>query len=129
MKNKERFKNWTSPEFIKKEGLKCWENKYGWRVWANFNNFVLGHCVDIGTGTELFAHDQLIIADFVEIGAHCIIYTKNTINDVKGPVLIKEGAKIGAQTLILPGVVVEKGEFIKAKSIVYINKKGKRKIL
>lgn len=129
MTKEERFKNWKSPEFFKKDNLKCWENKYGWRVWANFNNFVLGHCVDIGTGTELFAHDQLIIADFVEIGAHCIIYTLNTINGTTGPVLIKEGAKIGAQCLILPGVVIEKEELIRAKSIVYINKKGKRRII
>ncbi len=89
--------------------------KYGWLVVGNQLN--LGQRVDIGAFCLLVAHEELIIEDDVQIGAHTAIYTVNTINDTRGPVRIGKGARIGAHSLILPNTVIDPDSFIKAYSV------------
>jgi len=120
--------NWQYPKFKKLKDIPCWESKWLWRVWITLDNFNLGHNVDIGTQSDLFCHDKLIIGDNVEIGGHCLIYTYNSINNITAPIIIKQKAKIGANSVILPGVVIEAEEKIPAGAIIYINKKGERVI-
>lgn len=123
-----RFKEWKYPKLRKVWFVKCWKSKYGWRVWHNKDNFILGHATDIGDGCRFFCHEKVIIEDFVEIGGDTYIYTYNSINNIKGEVIIKKKAKIGAKCLILPGVIVEEGEMIPAMSLVFVNKKDERVI-
>ncbi len=89
------------------------------------DNIVLGENVDIGAFTCLFAHYGIFIHKDVMIGSHVSIYSLNTENGTKGRVIIGEGAKIGAHTIIFPNVVIKKNEKIKANSIVYM-KNGER---
>jgi len=89
---------------------------------------MIGYNVDIGAGSHLFAHEKLIIGDHVQIGGGTYIYTYNSIDNIRGSVIIKRKAKIGAHCLIFPGVIIEEEEKIPAKSIVFINKKNERVI-
>jgi acetyltransferase-like isoleucine patch superfamily enzyme len=79
----------------------------------------LGEKVDIGAFTYINAQFHIIIGDNVQIGAHCAIYSNNTINNVQGPVEIHKGAKIGAHSVILPNVIIREDQLIKAGSVVF----------
>ena len=78
----------------------------------------MGQMVDIGTLTNIFAHNGVEIQDEVQVGAACIIYSVNTIDGTSGKVTIKKGAKIGAQTLIFPGVTIGENAVVGAQSMV-----------
>ena len=81
---------------------------------------ILGINVDIGVFTYVNAHFGVEIRNDVEIGPHCSILSHSTIGNKKGKVTIKKGAKIGAYTLIMPGVTVGENSLISAYS--YIDK-------
>lgn len=89
-------KEWSFPEII--EGI---PTKYGWVV-KHKENFVLGINTDIGYGTYIQAENIVIIEENVQIGSHCSIYSKNTIDNTAGIIHIKKGACIGAGSVILP---------------------------
>lgn len=110
--SKIRFPNWKRPDI--KHGI---PTKYGWTVYYPECLF-LGQYTDIGWGTFIQAQYGVTIEDNVQIGPFCAILSANTINGVYGEILIKEGAKIGAYTLILPGAIVEENQFVKARSIL-----------
>ena len=80
----------------------------------------MGTNVDIGVFTYINAHFGVEIQDDVEIGPHCSILSHSSIGNKKGRVAIKKGAKIGAYTLIMPGVTVGKNSLVSAYS--YIDK-------
>lgn len=88
-----------------------------WVVWHP-ENLTLGANVDIGAFTAIFAHHGVVIEDDVQIGSHCSIYSKNTINGTQGPVLIRKGARIGSHSIILPNVTIEENAFVKAFSVI-----------
>lgn len=115
-KEKNRFKNWRNPSFTYKghDRDKC---EYGWNVW-HLKNLELGKNVDVGHGCKIFCHEKVEIQDNVQIGGNTILYTYDSINDVRGPIVLEEGCCVGAQCLILPGTIVKTGVLIKAKSIV-----------
>ena len=114
-------KGWKPPKL--KHGK---PTKYGW--WTYHPEHIeIGKLVDIGSGCRLFGHHWIFIEDNVSIGGGCYLYTYNSINNEEGSILIKKGAKIGALTLILPGVRIEEDEYIPARSIVYM-KNGVRVI-
>ena len=65
----------------------------------------------------------------MEIGAHCAIYSHNTINEkipnntiTKGTVILKKGCCIGANSVILPGVIIKENELVKIGSTRYMRK-------
>lgn len=91
--------------------------KWLWVVWHP-ERLKLGMNVDIGAFTAIFCHEEVTIEDNVQIGSHCSIYTKNTINQTHGPVTIHEGACIGSHSVILPGVTIGSRVLIKAMSVV-----------
>lgn len=102
--------------------------KYQYLVWYP-KGLTLGHNIDIGALTLINAHYGVIIQDNVRIGGGCKIYSTDDITKeylIKGMVLIKKGARIGAHVIILPNVIIEEGEKILAGSIVFVNKKGER---
>jgi len=117
-----RFKDWTKP--IMEHGKLT---KWNWLAYHP-DKIIMGTNVDIGAFTCLFAHHGIELQDDVQIGGHCLLYSLNTENGTFGKITIKKGACIGAQSIIFPNVVIEAGEMIKAKSIVYINFHGRRVI-
>lgn len=110
-----RFRKWRKPRI--RHGK---PTKYGWTVYYP-GDFSLGDEVDIGYGTFIQAEYGVMICDKVQIGGNCCIYSKNSINDTKGLVLIHKGARIGAGTIIFPNVVIGEGALIGANSVIKHN--------
>lgn len=108
---------WKRPKFKKMVG-DLYKTKYGWVVTCP-KNLNLGTHTDIGFGTYINARYGIHIGNNVQIGSHCSIYSHNTINDTKGKVIIRRDAKIGAHSIILPGVIIDSNELVKARSVRY----------
>ena len=58
------------------------------------------------------------IEDYVQIGSHCSIYSVSTIDDKKGPVLVKKNCRIGSHSTIMPGVTIGENAVVGAHSFV-----------
>lgn len=109
---RENFKNWKMPKFNKKG-----ETIWNW-ICQYHKNLSLGEYTDIGSFTYINAHFGVVIEDEVEIGSHCSIYSHSTIDDKKGKVVIKKGAKIGTHSTIMPGVTIGENAVVGAYSFV-----------
>lgn len=101
--------------------------EWGWVVLYP-QKFNLQRFVDIGWGTFINARYGVELNEECQIGPYSSILSDNTIDNQNGKVIIGKGAKIGAYSLILPNVIINPGEFIKARSIVYIDRNGNRKV-
>jgi len=110
-----RFKNWKYPKII--EGKLT---KYNWLV-QHKKNLKLGKKTDIGTFTYINAKNGVIIEDYVQVGSHCSIYSISTIDNKEGEVILKKNCKIGAHSLIMPGVTIGENSIIGAFSFVNKN--------
>lgn len=111
--NREEWRlKWKPPQI--KHGV---PTEWGWIVLYP-ENFKLGKYTDIGCFTLIQAQHGVEIGDNVQIGAGCKIYSVNTIEGTKGKVTIKQNAKIGANTVILPGVTIGENAIIGALSLV-----------
>lgn len=111
---KTRFKNWKPPKFDKKA-----KTKWNW-VCQYHQNLNLGKCVDIGAFSYINAKYGVELGDYVQIGSHSSIYSVSTIDGKKGRVKIKRNARVGAHSVIMPGVTIGKNSIIGAFS--FINK-------
>lgn len=109
---KRRFKKWKYPK-IKERKL----TKWNWMV-QHKENLKLGKYTDIGAFTYLNAKNGVIIEDYVQIGAHCSIYSISTIDKKEGKVVLKKNCKIGAYSLIMPGVTIGENSIVGAFSFV-----------
>jgi acetyltransferase-like isoleucine patch superfamily enzyme len=107
-----RFKNWKKPK-IDHGKLTKWH----WKV-LRPENFKMGKNVDISSFVVIFAHNGVTIEDNVEIGPHCSIMSADTISEKNGPVVLKKGCCIGANSVIMPGVTVGKNTIVGAHSLV-----------
>lgn len=88
---------------------------------------VVEHHVKIGDGSRI--HSQVFIPEFsvlkerAWLGPNVVLtnarypLTRQTKNDLKGP-MIEEGGKVGANSTVLPGVVIGKGSLVGAGSLV-----------
>ena len=110
-----RFKDWKSPKFDSK-GM----TKWNWMCQYH-ENLKLGKETDIGAFTYINAKYGVEIQDNVQIGSHCSIYSLSTIDDKKGKVIIKENAKIGAHSVIMPGITIGENAIVGACSFVNKN--------
>ena len=119
-----RFKKWLPPKLDadgcaypnadnKYQKLHC----YGWRCFYP-EKLLLGYGCDIGHGSFLQAKYGIKIDKDVQIGGGCYIYSESTINNKTGKIIIKENAKIGACSVILPGVTIGKNSVVGAGSVV-----------
>lgn len=99
---------------------------FGWRTWQP-SSITIKTNVDIGAGCELFGHHGIIVHENVQIGGGTMIYSANTINRQFAPVIINRNAKIGANSVILPGSIIKENQMIKALSVVYFD--GKETII
>lgn len=118
--NSKRFKNWKFP--IIQHAI---PTEYGWVCYYP-EKFNLSKYTDIGWGCFLNARYGIEIGKDVQIGPYCSILSDNTINGQKGKIIIEDGAMIGSYSLVLPNVIICSGEFMRSRSIVYINKYGDR---
>ena len=107
-----RFDNWKQPE-IENGELTRWN----WLV-QNKEKLKLGEKTDIGAFTYINALHGVEIQNNVQIGSHCSIYSISTIDDKKGPVLIKENACIGSHSVVMPNVTIGKNSIVGAFSFV-----------
>lgn len=110
----DRFKDWKSPDI--KDGQLT---KWNWLVRFP-QNLHLGKNTDIGAFCYLNALHGIDIEDNAQIGSHSSIYSISTIDEKKGKVVIKEGARIGSHSVVMPGVTIGKNAVIGACS--YVNK-------
>ena len=112
---KKKFKNWQPPEIV--EGKLT---KWYWLV-RRKKNLKLGKNTDIGAFTYINAKNGVIIEDYVQVGSHCSIYSISTIDNKEGEVILKKNCKIGAHSLIMPGVTIGENSIIGAFSFVNKN--------
>jgi len=120
-----RFNKWNFPEFdedgyaftkISEKKIK----KYGWSCFFP-ENLVLGDKCDIGRNSLIQAKYGVEIGKNSELGPFCYVCSWSTIDDKKGKVIIKDKAKIGAHSTIMPGVTIGKNSVIGAYSLVNID--------
>lgn len=110
-----RFPTWQMPEFDQND-----MTRWHW-VCQHRAKFKLGQNTDIGAFTYINARYGVTIEAEVQIGSHCAIYSHNTIDNTHGPIVIKQGAKIGSHTVIFPGVIIGKNTKVGAHSLVKSN--------
>lgn len=107
-----RFPNWTLPDI---ENGKL--TKYNWLV-QHKENLKMGNFTDVGAFTYINAKNGVTLEDFVQVGSHCSIYSLSTIDDKKGPVILKRNSRIGTHSAIMPGVTVGENSLVGAFSFV-----------
>lgn len=110
----ERWKKWHRPKI-----RHLIPTKWGWCV-SYPEGLIIEKGVDIGYGTYIQAQAGVELQENVEIGAHCSIYSVSTIDSKKGRVLIKKNAKVGAHSIVMPGVTI--GENTTVGALSFVNK-------
>ena len=115
-KNSERFEKWEMPKIEEKK----LHPKYYFLV-QHKDNLNLGINTDVGEFTYINAKYGVKIEKNVQIGSHCSIYSLSTIDDKKGKIIIKENARIGTHSTIMPGVTIGKNVLVGAYSFVNKN--------
>lgn len=91
--------------------------KWNWMVQSP-GKLKLGKYVDIGAFTYIQARYGVEIGDYVQIGSNSSIYSHSTIDNKKGKVVIKKGARIGTHSTIMPGVTIGENALVGAYSFV-----------
>jgi acetyltransferase-like isoleucine patch superfamily enzyme len=107
-----RFDDWQPPEIEHNV-----PTQWGWMV-SHPECFTLGRNTDIGAFTYIGAHRGVCIGDHVQIGGGCKIYTLSTIDGKRGAVLINEGSRIGANSVVMPNVIIGHNSIVGALSLV-----------
>ena len=109
---KKRFEDWKQP-IIEHGKL----TKWNWVVQYP-EKFEIGQRVDIGAFSYLNSKNGIIIADDVQIGSHCSLYTESSIDNKVGSIKIGKGSCIGSHSTIMPGVIIGEGVIIGAHSFI-----------
>lgn len=107
--------NWVEPEFDE-IGMTQWY----WRV-SHRENFKLGKNTEIGSFTMIDAREGVEIQDDVKVGFGCVILSYSSIDKKSGKVTLKRACKIGANSVILPGIEIGEGAVVGANSFVNCN--------
>ena len=108
----ERFNAWKAP--VIKHGK---PTKYNWMVQYP-EGFSLGRFTDIGAFTYINARHGVTLEAEVQVGSHCSIYSVSTIDGKQGPVVLKKNCRIGAHSVIMPGVTIGENAVVGAMSFV-----------
>jgi len=112
---KEGKPNWVAPKFDE-TGMTQW----GWRV-SHSEHFKIGKNVEIGSFTMIDARKGVTIEDDVMIGFGCVILSYSSIDNKSGQVVLRKGCKVGANSVIMPGVEMGEGAVIGSNSFVNRN--------
>ena len=107
-----RFDEWQQPEINDGE-----LTQYNWVV-HHPERLELHDYVDIGAFTVINAHSGVLIESGVQIGPHCDIHSRSTIDELEGSIIIREGAKVGSHSTLLPGVEIGRDSVIGSHSVV-----------
>ena len=91
-----------------------------WRV-LHEENFKLGKNTEIGSFTVIDAKEGVTIEDEVKIGWSCSIFSVSSVDGRKGRILLKRGCKIGANSVIMPGITVGGNAIVGANSLINKN--------
>ena len=78
----------------------------------------IGKNFDIGEFTYINSEFGVEIQDLVQIGSHCSIYSHSTIDNKKGPIILKKNCKIGTHSTIMPNVTIGENSIVAAYSFV-----------
>ena len=105
------------PDFGATGGRVRGMTQWGW-ICTQPEHLTLGARTDIGAFTIIVARHGVRIGDDVQIGAGCCIYSLSTIDGKRGAVVIEHGAKIGAHSVVMPGITIGAGAVIGAFSFV-----------
>lgn len=81
----------------------------------------IGKNFDIGEFTYINSHYGVEVEDNVQVGSHCAIYSHSTIDNKRGPVILKKNCKIGTHSTIMPNVTVGENSIVAAYSFVNKN--------
>ncbi|MFC1462387.1 acyltransferase [Verrucomicrobiota bacterium] len=108
----DRFEEWEAP--VIEEGK---PTKWHWVV-QHTEGFKLGQKTDIGAFTYINAKNGVTVEDNVQIGSHCSIYSVSSIDGKSGPVVLERNCRIGAHTVIMPGVTIGEDAVVGAMSFV-----------
>jgi len=84
-------------------------------------NLKTGIDFDIGSFTYINSQYGVTIEDNVQIGSHCSIYSNSTIDNKKGPIILKKNCKIGTHSTIMPNVSIGENSIVAAYSFVKTN--------
>jgi acetyltransferase-like isoleucine patch superfamily enzyme len=109
------MKMWIKPIYDD-NGMTQWY----WRV-ISVENFKLGERVEIGSFTIIDAKEGVTIENNVKIGWSCSILSNSTIDNKKGKIILKKNCKIGANSVILPGIIIGENATVGANSLVNKN--------
>lgn len=108
----ERFSQWKQPRIVHGK-----PTKWQWLVLYP-EGLTLRRDTDIGAYTLLVAKYGIDIAEGVQIGSHCSLYSYSTIDGKKGKITLKKNCKIGTHSSIMPGVTVGENAVVGAHSFV-----------
>ena len=84
-------------------------------------NLKIGNSFDIGSFTYINSKFGVEIQNDVQIGSHCSIYSHSTIDNKKGPIILKKNCKIGTHSTVMPNVTIGENSIIAAYSFVTQN--------
>jgi acetyltransferase-like isoleucine patch superfamily enzyme len=76
---------------------------------------------DIGSFTYINCEFNVEIGERVQIGSHCSLYSNSTIDNKRGPIILKRKCKIGTHSTIMPNVTIGENSIIAAYSFVNKN--------
>jgi len=107
-----RFNKWERPTI--EEGK---VTKYGWMV-QGIDNFELGNETDLGAFVYINAKAGVVIKDNVQVGGGTKIYSVSTVDNKRGKVVLERNCKIGANSVIMPGVTIGENSIVGALSFV-----------
>jgi len=109
---KKRFKKWKPPTFDKND-----MTQWNW-ICQHHKNLKLGKYVDIGAFTYINAKRGVTMGDYVQIGSHCSLYSISTIDNKEGNIILKKNCRVGAHSVVMPGVIIGENAVIGAFSFV-----------
>jgi len=107
---------WEHPEIPK--DVNVWISPWNWKV-IRPENFELGRQTDIGSYTVILAQQGVTIEDKVQVGPGVKILSISTIDGKQGKVTIKRNARVGANSVVMPGVTI--GENAVVGALTFVN--------
>lgn len=91
--------------------------KWNWLVYHP-EHLSIGNNVDIGALTFLNAKRGIILEDGVKIGPHCSLFSVSTIDSKEGKIVLHADAAVGANSVIMPGVIINENAIVGAGAVV-----------
>jgi len=107
-----KMNKWKNP--VIKDGKLT---KYNYIV-QHPENLKLGKNFDIGEFTYINSKNGVTIGNYVQVGSHCSIYSNSTIDNKRGPVVLKDNCKIGTHSTIMPNITIGENSIVAAYSFV-----------